>query len=1231
MAQARDRVAETLNWIVIGILAFLLFAAPWAMGAVADWSRALCLVLLLLAASVWLAGEVRRGRIRLVRTWLWLPLAAILLLQSLQLVPLPPAVIGLLSPETLASYERLAPEVLDGWVTLSLYPHASAMALACTAGLMLCFFLVVHTVRTPRHAAPLIGALLAAGVLQCLYGLQQTASGAPHVFWYARTVHLKAVTGSYLNKNHLAQFLGMLIPLTLVSALSLVNRARQESRSTRGLPDLLSKRSAVLSMVLLGFLVVLTIGLCGTLSRGGILSVAVAAVALLVGLGLLCGLRRATIGLSALVFCLLGALAVGSLHTVAKRLEDALSGRSATWADRVDLMASGFDQLRDFPLFGTGGGSFRFAFERYQSGRFGDRIAEYLHNDWLQIACEYGLPALVLVVAAAAVYFAVCVRHLRRHPHALARHLGLGALAGVAVMLIHSFFDAGILRLMANGLTFAAIAALAFAARQWPEVGAEEANRIPAFRIPTGSPRLRPILLVLGVGLPLALMVWPLRRAVVDIELHRCLAQAEPREVNPTFCLPVHRWPVKDPLGRLHRLAALDPSDPRVDWALALHARRLRDKLAQSRARKRAQQMLGHTVDDSRVTALAVALEQQQSLTPEPLSERFESGAANNLRRAISKCPIAAPYHVELMWTLRKQSYTGALPCAARAVWLAPCRPRLRLNTGRFRLLAAGKKCDESDAVRAAAVADLRAAVRFSPVSAGEVYPLAAAVLGPDGPRQVTPETFAARKELAQWLWREGRWRLLLTCLEAMSRLNDSRVAVTELRPWTMRPDTPARANHGQSLDLDHQHRRHLTVKERQQRRLWIAARRLEVLALLQEQPACNQAFTDYREQLRSAHLDELRQAEALARRGRHPEAADLCRRLLRRDHAWPEALLLAAECAHAEGRPSIPPHWESAGDYLFRLVTTNDELPPAAYQRVCRLANQSDRTGKHVTMEFALGAAALLAGHSEEGADILEALIAQPGDEVRYWRQRHLLWYYLGLARRARNDDQGARKAFLKAHALVPHHRGTLQQLVALNAAPEWREKLQMLTSNVHCRVDFGGRLRFLGYSIRPASTSDPMIEITIHWELRDRTYSGYRPHLQLCDGDWRPCFSTGSRFVGPHAQPYPLDLARCGEVLIQRWRLPAEAAELPYLTLTVGSWSAQPPKSLPVALPWAESKNKLKLRLAPPEPTLTATRQDSPIRVHCSQPIRLERTSVPGGTALVTPQTQDDRLNRP
>jgi O-antigen ligase len=126
--------------------------------------------------------------------------------------------------------------------------------------------------------------------------------------------------------------------------------------------------------------------------------------------------------------------------------------------------------IGDFPITGSGFGTFREVFPRYlPRGSVFDWLQA--HNDYLEVLLDGGIVALALVAWLAVAYGRRLVRAVRssRSPARLGLALGIAALAA------HAFVDFNH-QIPANALLFVTLAALA--------VPAERAPRSPASSAP---------------------------------------------------------------------------------------------------------------------------------------------------------------------------------------------------------------------------------------------------------------------------------------------------------------------------------------------------------------------------------------------------------------------------------------------------------------------------------------------------------------------------------------------------------------------------------------------------------------------------------------------------------------------------------------------------------------------------------------------------------------------------
>jgi tetratricopeptide (TPR) repeat protein len=181
-----------------------------------------------------------------------------------------------------------------------------------------------------------------------------------------------------------------------------------------------------------------------SLSRGGLVALAVGCAACLL-LRAARSSRPARWGgalvASALALGLLAWLGAGPLRA---RLTTLWEG-TALEDGRAEIWATVVPAVRDFPLLGTGYGTFEFVELHYRRGpaRTG-WVYEHAHNDYLEALVEGGVVRLLLSVAAVLYVYRLGWRALRRHRGRAAAGLVLGALLGFTAVVAHSAVDFGL-------------------------------------------------------------------------------------------------------------------------------------------------------------------------------------------------------------------------------------------------------------------------------------------------------------------------------------------------------------------------------------------------------------------------------------------------------------------------------------------------------------------------------------------------------------------------------------------------------------------------------------------------------------------------------------------------------------------------------------------------------------------------------------------------------------------
>jgi len=321
----------------------------------------------------------------------------------------------------------------DAWLASSYL----RLILAC----LTVYLLFAAVITNPLHRLAFISVLLALALVQVGLGAWQFTHhhDAFPLPWFSEQLRLSYSTrlwgrahGFYLNANHLVWFLNVATIFAL--AVTICGRWGVKTKVITGYVALMALMAATL-----------------TLSRGGMLALTggLAAFFLFGAIGLFFarGDRR--------LLALLILMAVFSLGAVTwvYRGSVLFQGRMSVLLEdsyRPAVFTAALRQLQLEPLWGTGAGTFLYYGREFRNfSAFSDDI--YAHNDWLQLAADFGFPALALLLLVVVLHVGkgmgdwvlLLRRSINLHSgiqgHGAA--LCLGALASLAAMAIHSFFD----------------------------------------------------------------------------------------------------------------------------------------------------------------------------------------------------------------------------------------------------------------------------------------------------------------------------------------------------------------------------------------------------------------------------------------------------------------------------------------------------------------------------------------------------------------------------------------------------------------------------------------------------------------------------------------------------------------------------------------------------------------------------------------------------------------------
>ncbi len=447
-----------MNIAILLLISFLLLFTPLAFGSVELWAFSLMELGILLVILLWafqllflrtpnLSFQSSQSAIRNPQSAIPMVLLSLFLLLVLfQMLPLPSTLLKIISPKSFELRQFLMTDDPLRSAPLSFVPFLTRIEFFKWLTLIGFFLFLLKwsylNLRTIQH---LILVIFCMGVFESLYGMFEFFSGHKHILHLKMDHLISSVTGTFINRNAFAGYLLMVIPLSMGYLLS-----REVQR--RGL--LMGWRHHLSSLdgksLLIGFGIVLMIlALLFSASRMGIASLLLSfslmtlffrnpqerrkvsrPSVLILGLALL---WAAWIGLDAVI---------SRFFTMSEGLED----RWRFWQNTFHI-------IRDYPLFGSGLGTFTQVFPLYRSFHIRGLVT-HAENDFLQLASETGLLGLGLLLLLFLYLFFQAIHRLRPLSYRMAeRYIGMGGMIGILSLMFHSLVERNI-QIPANAFLF---------------------------------------------------------------------------------------------------------------------------------------------------------------------------------------------------------------------------------------------------------------------------------------------------------------------------------------------------------------------------------------------------------------------------------------------------------------------------------------------------------------------------------------------------------------------------------------------------------------------------------------------------------------------------------------------------------------------------------------------------------------------------------------------------------
>jgi len=438
-----------------------------------------------------------------------------------QLLPIPLSLLRSFSPETAAVYDwsGLA-ESGTNFFRVSFIPSATRSEFIKYACYFLFGFLLFKTIKSRRQAEALVLVILASGLFQAFYGLAEYFGGTDRIFSYQNVSGRGSAFGTFINRDHYSGFLEMIFPLCIGYLLAKADFFSMKNGLSLRQKIVWFSQEKLQKVFILGVVaVILGVGLFFSRSRSGVIILVITFFLMMTALsagrrskrnkvennrhpGEVSGSIRGSLSVSGeesksgaasglenvighemrndrerrsanrrmhpqtlghtryikmvrttglvLAFTL---IFIGIKPVIERFTLDSLISES-----RPRFYALTLDMIGDFPVLGTGAGTYIHAYTRYEQEDLSG-ILHHAHNDYLEMLAEMGMVGGCAIILAAFIALGwMLARWLKRRDE-FVRGVGLGCMAGVTAVLIHSVSDF-ILRTPAVAVYFVALYAL---------------------------------------------------------------------------------------------------------------------------------------------------------------------------------------------------------------------------------------------------------------------------------------------------------------------------------------------------------------------------------------------------------------------------------------------------------------------------------------------------------------------------------------------------------------------------------------------------------------------------------------------------------------------------------------------------------------------------------------------------------------------------------------------------
>jgi putative inorganic carbon (HCO3(-)) transporter len=360
---------------------------------------------------------------------LWL---GFIFLCALQIIPLPNFVVALLSPTSFDFFYSISAD----FYYLSIDPSQSRVSFIKLLSFFCLFVCVLALVNSEQRIRLLLLTIIASGTFQALYGIFEIFSGANSSLIFNLPIQDSA-TGSFVLKSHYANFL----MLTLCAAIGLLVASLEKNSKSLSKEFIRSfTQTALVSKVIVPICIAIMVaGLVMSGSKMG--NITFFAAVVIVGAIAFILIKNISKGLTIFIISMFVLdLLIVSTYFGLERVKERLAQPEPVQETQEEVVTAVYPVISDFPLFGSGGGSFHSTFPNYESVDIAT-LSDNIHNDYLQFLAEYGVIGSFILFSIFVFSLYKCLRAMHKRRNSIFKGSAYACLMVFVGMGLHMTVD----------------------------------------------------------------------------------------------------------------------------------------------------------------------------------------------------------------------------------------------------------------------------------------------------------------------------------------------------------------------------------------------------------------------------------------------------------------------------------------------------------------------------------------------------------------------------------------------------------------------------------------------------------------------------------------------------------------------------------------------------------------------------------------------------------------------